>query len=128
MSSCQLETHNPHNIPGKIYERPWGQYVTLEIGAGYQAKSIVVKPGGRLSLQSHFRRSEHWVVVQGEATVTINTTVKVYSAGEYAYIPLEAKHRLENHTTQPLRIIEVQIGDYVGEDDIVRYDDIYQRK
>lgn len=108
-------------------ERPWGHYETLSLAPRFQVKSIVVKPGGRLSLQSHFHRSEHWVVVEGSASVTVGSTVKLLSENESVYIPLGEIHRLENPGKLPLRLIEVQTGCYLGEDDIVRYEDIYAR-
>lgn len=115
------------NEVGRTYERPWGTYKTLDIGNQHQVKTITVYPGGRLSLQSHYKRAEHWIVVKGEPTVTVNEEVETYTVGQYIYIPLQAKHRLENFTDQCVIIIEVQIGEYLGEDDIVRYDDIYKR-
>ena len=115
------------NEIGKRYERPWGWYKTLEMLPGFQVKVIEVNPGGRLSLQSHEQRSEHWVVVKGMATVTVNDLKRDYHVNEAIYIPVTAKHRLENLTTAPVQIIEVQVGNYLGEDDIKRYDDIYGR-
>ncbi|OGO94542.1 MAG: mannose-6-phosphate isomerase [Coxiella sp. RIFCSPHIGHO2_12_FULL_42_15] len=115
------------NEVGKIYPRPWGTYQTLAMDAGYQVKIIVVKPGGRLSLQKHFKRSEHWVCVAGEPTVTVDGKTKKISVNEAVYIPIESQHRLENFTDQDVVIIEVQVGSYLGEDDIVRLDDIYHR-
>ena len=116
------------NEMGKIYERPWGTYQTIAQDKGYQAKTITVNPDGRLSLQKHFKRAEHWVVVAGNATVTVDDDTREYTIGEHIYIPLEAIHRLENFTQEPVVIIEVQVGSYLGEDDIVRLDDIYERK
>lgn len=116
------------NELGKVYERPWGTYKSIEMGEMFQAKIITVKPGGRLSLQKHFKRSEHWVVVKGIPTITVGKLVKEYSVGEHVYIPLEAVHRLENTTDEEVAIIEVQVGSYLGEDDIVRLDDVYDRK
>jgi mannose-6-phosphate isomerase-like protein (cupin superfamily) len=115
------------NEVGKIYHRPWGSYKTLEMENGFQVKSITVNPGGRLSLQSHEKRAEHWVVVKGKPTVTINESVRDYEENEAIYIPRQAKHRLENFTNHTVMIVEVQVGSYLGEDDIVRYDDIYGR-
>ncbi len=115
------------NEIGKSYNRPWGYYKTLEIQPGFQVKLIHVNAGGRLSLQSHAHRAEHWVVVLGEAQVTVNDTVASYKANEIVFIPVEARHRLENLTQNPLELIEVQIGHYLGEDDIIRYDDVYGR-
>jgi mannose-1-phosphate guanylyltransferase/mannose-6-phosphate isomerase len=111
----------------KIVFRPWGSYQGIDAGDGYQVKQIIVKPGGRLSLQSHKMRAEHWVVVQGTAKVTCDEKVFLLHQNESTFIPLGAKHRLENPGKQPLRLIEVQSGSYLGEDDIVRYDDVYGR-
>ena len=115
------------NEIGKIYERPWGTYKTIELGDGFQVKIITVNPGGRLSLQKHFKRSEHWTVVQGEPSITVGDSVKSYNANDAVYIPVETAHRMENATDNPAAIIEVQIGSYLGEDDIERIDDVYGR-
>lgn len=115
------------NEVGKTYERPWGTYKTIAMDAGYQAKVITVHPGGILSLQKHFKRAEHWVVVQGKPTVTVDDSVKEYQVNDAIYIPIESVHRLENKTDAPCAIIEVQVGSYLGEDDIVRLDDVYGR-
>jgi len=111
----------------KVVFRPWGSYQGIDAGDGYQVKHIMVKPGGRLSLQSHKKRAEHWVVVQGTAQVTCDDTVFLLHENQSTFIPLGARHRLENPGKQPLRLIEVQSGSYLGEDDIVRYDDAYGR-
>lgn len=107
--------------------RPWGWLESLVISEGFQVKRIFVKPGASLSLQSHLHRAEHWVVVEGIAQVTLGEEIKSFSANESVYIPIGVKHRLENNTDSPVVIIEVQTGDYLGEDDIVRYQDVYQR-
>ena len=107
--------------------RPWGAYTVLQEGPRYKIKRIEVKAGAALSLQMHERRSEHWVVVEGEARVTRGDESFVLAANESAYIPARTRHRLENTGSTPLSIIEVQCGDYVGEDDIVRFDDRYGR-
>jgi mannose-1-phosphate guanylyltransferase / mannose-6-phosphate isomerase len=107
--------------------RPWGNYTTLEEGPRYKIKRIVVKPGQQLSLQLHHHRSEHWVVVSGTAKVTVGEKVELLSANESTYIPIGEKHRLENPGKMDLAMIEVQCGDYVGEDDIVRLTDVYGR-
>ncbi|MEL7349094.1 MAG: cupin domain-containing protein, partial [Pseudomonadota bacterium] len=107
--------------------RPWGWYETIGLGDRFQVKQIVVKPGGQLSLQSHVHRSEHWVVVEGTARVTVDEDVKLLTENQSVYIPLGAVHRLENPGKLPLRLIEVQSGAYLGEDDIVRYEDVYAR-
>lgn len=107
--------------------RPWGSFTTLELGESYQVKRITVDPGKRLSLQSHRRRSENWIVVRGTALITVGGEQMVRKKGESAFIPLGAKHRLENSGGEPLEVIEVQSGDYLGEDDIIRYDDDFGR-
>jgi mannose-1-phosphate guanylyltransferase / mannose-6-phosphate isomerase len=108
-------------------ERPWGCYDSIDRGERFQVKRIVVKPGGRLSLQMHHHRAEHWVVVRGTARVTRGDEVFLLSENESTYIPLGVKHRLENPGKTALEIIEVQSGGYLGEDDIVRFDDQYGR-
>lgn len=107
--------------------RPWGSYDSVDQAAGFQVKRIKVKPGARLSLQSHTRRAEHWIVVRGVARVTRDNDVFELFANQSTYIPIGAKHRLENPGTEMLELIEVQSGDYLGEDDIVRYEDAYGR-
>jgi mannose-1-phosphate guanylyltransferase/mannose-6-phosphate isomerase len=107
--------------------RPWGSYDSVDVGARFQVKRIKVKPGARLSLQSHTQRAEHWIVVSGTARVTRDDEVFDLQPDQSTYIPLGARHRLENPGTQVLELIEVQSGDYLGEDDIVRYDDVYGR-
>ncbi len=108
-------------------ERPWGHYETLSLGNRFQVKSIVVKPGGKLSLQSHVHRAEHWVVVAGTATVTIGSNERLLGENQSVYIPLGEVHRLANDGKVPLQLIEVQTGSYLGEDDIIRYEDVYAR-
>ena len=107
--------------------RPWGWYETLAISDRFQVKRIHVKPGAALSLQSHHHRSEHWVVVEGTAKVTVGDENKLVTEGESIYIPLGYRHRLENPGKIPMLLIEVQTGSYLGEDDITRFDDIYDR-
>lgn len=107
--------------------RPWGNYQSLDRGERYQVKRIVVNPGGRLSLQKHKFRAEHWVVVRGTALVTIGEEKKTLQENESVYVPLGAVHRLENPGRTPLELIEVQSGSYLGEDDIVRLEDVYRR-
>ena len=107
--------------------RPWGWYETLSLGRRFQVKRIMVRPGAQLSLQSHVHRSEHWVVVEGTARVTVGESVKLMTENESVYIPLGAVHRLENPGKVPMYLIEVQSGPYLGEDDIVRYEDVYAR-
>ena len=117
----------PELLEHKVVFRPWGSYQGIDEGDGYQVKQIIVKPGGRLSLQSHTKRAEHWIVVQGTAQVTCDDKVFLLHENQSTFIPLGAKHRLENPGKLPLRLIEVQSGSYLGEDDIVRYDDAYGR-
>jgi mannose-1-phosphate guanylyltransferase/mannose-6-phosphate isomerase len=109
------------------FHRPWGWYETLCMGDRFQVKRIMVKPGGVLSLQSHHHRSEHWIVVAGTAEVTVGDEVKLLTENESVYIPLGATHRMANPGKLPMYLIEVQTGSYLGEDDIVRYEDIYNR-
>ena len=110
----------------KIY-RPWGNFLTVVEGNRWKVKLIQVKPGGKLSLQMHHHRSEHWVVVKGTAKIELDNVVKILSENQSIYIPLGSKHRLSNPGTISLSLIEVQSGSYVGEDDIVRFEDIYGR-
>jgi mannose-6-phosphate isomerase len=115
------------NIVGEIYHRPWGTYQTLALHNGFQVKIIKVNPQGKLSLQKHAKRAEHWVVVQGQPTITVDDDVRTYRVNDRVYIPIGSLHRMENAGTEDAVIIEVQIGEYLGEDDIVRLDDIYGR-
>ena len=116
-----------HAVLHREVHRPWGSYDSIDQDEGFQVKRIKVKPGGRLSLQSHTRRAEHWIVVRGTARVTRDNDVFELHANQSTYIPLGAKHRLENPGDEVLELIEVQSGDYLGEDDIVRYEDVYGR-
>lgn len=115
------------NENNQICERPWGKFEILAVGPGYKVKRIQVSPKAKLSLQSHNRRSEHWVVVQGTAWVTNGDNKIILQKNESTFIPIGNKHRLENNDEGILEIIEVQNGDYLEEDDIIRYDDIYNR-
>lgn len=108
--------------------RPWGHFESIAFGDRFQVKRIVVHPGASLSLQSHFHRSEHWVVVHGTARVTVDDAVQLLSENQSIYIPLGSVHRLENPGKVPMVLIEVQTGSYLGEDDIIRYEDVYARK
>ena len=108
--------------------RPWGSYEVLGEGNGYKMKKIIVKPGKRLSLQKHFKRNEHWIVVEGEALVTIDSDKTPLKQNESIYIKKEQTHRLENTANTDLIVIEVQTGEYLGEDDIVRISDDYDRR
>ncbi|MFV1462698.1 MULTISPECIES: mannose-1-phosphate guanylyltransferase/mannose-6-phosphate isomerase [unclassified Phaeobacter] len=108
--------------------RPWGWFESLVVGERFQVKRIHVHPGAALSLQSHHHRSEHWIVVEGTAKVTVDDRVQLVSENQSVYIPLGAVHRMENPGKVPMVLIEVQTGSYLGEDDIIRYEDIYARK
>ena len=108
-------------------ERPWGTYTVLDEQGSYKIKRIVVLPGQRLSLQKHHHRSEHWIVVSGTAKVTCGEAESIVNINESTFIPIGMSHRLENPGVIPLTIIEVQSGEYLGEDDIVRFQDDYQR-
>ncbi len=118
----------PHaKLHRKVY-RPWGSYDGIESGPGFQVKRITVKPGASLSLQMHHHRAEHWIIVSGNARVTCDENVFDLGANQSTYIPLGSKHRLQNVGSELLELIEVQSGDYLGEDDIVRFEDIYGRE
>ncbi len=108
--------------------RPWGWFESLVVGDRFQVKRIVVNPGAALSLQSHHHRAEHWIVVAGTAKVTVDDQVKLLTENQSVYIPLGAVHRMENPGKVPMVLIEVQTGSYLGEDDIIRYEDVYARK
>lgn len=111
----------------RVVRRPWGSYDSLESGDRFQVKRIVVKPGASLSLQMHHHRAEHWIVVKGVAEVTCDDKVFLLAENQSTYLPLGSKHRLRNPGKMPLELIEVQSGSYLGEDDIVRFDDVYGR-
>jgi mannose-1-phosphate guanylyltransferase/mannose-6-phosphate isomerase len=115
-----------HLFHRKVY-RPWGSYDSLDMGERFQVKRIMVKPGAALSLQKHHHRAEHWVIVSGTAEVTRDNEVFHLSENQSTYLPVGAVHRLRNTGTEPLELIEVQSGDYLGEDDIVRLEDVYGR-
>jgi mannose-1-phosphate guanylyltransferase/mannose-6-phosphate isomerase len=123
LADANRSEHLSHD---RVY-RPWGYFESIDAGPGYQVKRLVVKPGEALSLQRHRRRAEHWVVVSGTARVTCDDKVLDLGANQSTFIPLGAKHRLENRGEAPLQLIEVQSGDYLGEDDIERFEDRYQR-
>ena len=116
-----------HLIHRRVY-RPWGNYESIDTGERYQVKRLTIKPGASISLQLHHHRAEHWIVVKGTAHVTRGEDVFLVTENESTFIPLGVKHRLENRGSIPLEIIEVQSGSYLGEDDIVRFDDVYGRK
>ena len=115
-----------HRYHRKVY-RPWGHYEQVDSGEGFQVKRLTIRPGGQLSLQMHRHRAEHWVVVRGTAKVTRGEETFMLSENQSTYIPQGTRHRLENPTEEILDLIEVQSGDYLGEDDIVRFEDIYGR-
>ena len=125
---ARLKTVAPHVTEEHLkVHRPWGSYQSVDNGDRHQVKRIIVKPKGRLSLQKHHHRSEHWIVVRGTAQVTVNELVKIVHENESIYIPIGAVHRLENPGKIQLELIEVQTGSYLGEDDIIRIEDDYQR-
>lgn len=123
LTASQRDEQNLHR---KVH-RPWGWYDSIDMGERFQVKRIVVKPGAQLSLQMHHHRAEHWIVVCGTARITRGEESFLLSENESTYIPLGVKHRLENPGKMPLELIEVQSGSYLGEDDIVRFDDTYGR-
>lgn len=120
MKRPEIESHT-------VIHRPWGSYETITMGTRFQGKHIIVKPGHKLSLQMHHHRAEHWIVVSGTARVTCEDRVFLLTENQSTYIPLGGKHRLENPGSIPLELIEVQSGSYLGEDDIVRFNDVYGR-
>jgi mannose-1-phosphate guanylyltransferase/mannose-6-phosphate isomerase len=122
----QQKKRSEHLNHTRVY-RPWGSYEPIDAGDRFQVKRITVDPGEKLSLQMHHHRAEHWVVVTGTARVTCGETVRLLTENESVYIPIGMTHRLENPGKMPLHLIEVQSGAYLGEDDIVRFDDVYQR-
>jgi mannose-1-phosphate guanylyltransferase / mannose-6-phosphate isomerase len=123
-----LKTHQPQLATAhRKVQRPWGWYDSIDMGARFQVKRILVNPGASLSLQMHHHRAEHWIVVSGTAEVTNGDKVMVLTENQSTYIPLGQTHRLSNPGKLPLEIIEVQSGSYLGEDDIVRFDDNYGR-
>jgi mannose-1-phosphate guanylyltransferase/mannose-6-phosphate isomerase len=121
--------HAGHSLAGnhRKVHRPWGWYDSIDSGERFQVKRIVVNPGASLSLQMHHHRAEHWIVVKGTAEVTNGDQVLILSENQSTYIPLGQTHRLANPGKVPLEIIEVQSGSYLGEDDIVRFNDTYGR-
>jgi mannose-1-phosphate guanylyltransferase/mannose-6-phosphate isomerase len=127
VARIKSEGRSEHALHREVH-RPWGSYDSVEQGPGYQVKRITLKPGAAISLQLHHRRSEHWIVVSGEARITRGEDVFTLAANQSTYIPAGTRHRMENIGTVPLRIIEVQSGDYLGEDDIVRFEDRYGRQ
>ena len=126
VEQLRLQEREEPLIHRRVY-RPWGSYETVDEGERFKVKRITVKPGAALSLQMHHQRAEHWIVVTGKALVTVGDRQVPLEANESIYIPLQEKHRLENPGDEPLELIEVQSGEYLGEDDIVRFEDHYGR-
>jgi mannose-1-phosphate guanylyltransferase/mannose-6-phosphate isomerase len=126
VGQLKREGRSQTNLHRKVY-RPWGSYDGIDSGERFQVKRIIVKPGAALSLQMHHHRAEHWIIVSGTARVTCGENVFTLSENQSTYIPLGSKHRLENPGKMPLELIEVQSGSYLGEDDIVRFEDVYGR-
>ena len=122
----QLEKREEIRLHKKVF-RPWGSYECVDCGERFQAKRIMVNPGATLSLQRHFHRAEHWVVVKGTAHITNGDQTIILTENQSTYIPIGTKHRLENPGTIPLEIVEIQTGSYLGEDDIERFEDLYGR-
>ena len=112
---------------GQKDNRPWGTWEVIDCGEGFCVKHILVNPDGILSLQLHHHRAEHWIIVKGTATVTLDENILTKHAGENIYIPVETKHRIQNTTREPMEFIEVQVGQNLDENDIVRYEDVYGR-
>ncbi|MFI3194780.1 MAG: cupin domain-containing protein, partial [Methylococcaceae bacterium] len=126
VSQLKADGHQAATLHRTVF-RPWGSYTVLEEGANFKIKRLEVNPGNSLSLQMHYHRSEHWVVVSGMAKVTLDDRDYLVDTNESTFIPAGHKHRLENPGLMTLVMIEVQSGAYVGENDIVRFDDIYGR-
>jgi len=126
VARLKAEGRAEHEVHARVH-RPWGFYEGLDTGERHQVKHLMIKPGAAISLQMHHHRAEHWVVVNGTARVTVGDDTRLLSENESVYIPIGASHRLENPGKMPLSIIEVQSGSYLGEDDIVRFDDVYGR-
>ena len=121
------EGRSEHTTHGLVH-RPWGHYEDIDQGDRFRVKRITVAPGGKLSLQYHHHRAEHWIIVSGTARVTRGSEVTMLSENQSVYISVGETHRLENPGKIPLQLIEVQTGAYLGEDDIVRLEDVYQRE
>lgn len=124
--SALLPSHH-EAMAANVVHRPWGSFESIVCGEKYQVKRIVVSPGKKLSLQYHHHRSEHWTVVEGEAHVTLDDDILILQPDESIYVPLGAVHRLENRGSSDVVVVEVQCGDYLGEDDIVRVEDDFGR-
>ncbi len=118
---------HPEATSHRRNHRPWGSFEGVDLGERFQVKRLIVRPGAALSLQKHMHRAEHWVVVRGTAPVTIDGEERLVHENESTYIPIGAVHRLANPGKIPLELIEVQTGSYLGEDDIIRLEDVYGR-
>lgn len=127
VEKLRLDNREEHYVHREVY-RPWGKYDSVDVGERHQVKRITVKPGEKLSIQMHHHRSEHWIVVAGTAKVTCGETIKIVTENESVYIPLGTVHALENPGVITLELIEVQTGSYLGEDDIIRFEDRYGRR
>jgi mannose-1-phosphate guanylyltransferase/mannose-6-phosphate isomerase len=126
VAQLQVARREEHILHRKVH-RPWGWYDTIDEGSRFKVKRIQIKPGASLSLQKHYHRAEHWIVVNGTAEITNGHTIITLTENQSTYIPLGEVHRLKNPGTIPLEIIEIQSGSYLGEDDIVRFEDNYGR-
>ena len=126
VEQLKTDNHEAYRLHKTVY-RPWGKFTTLEEGDGFKIKRIEVKPGASLSLQMHHHRSEHWIVVSGTAKVTVGSESFLVRQNESTYIPMGEVHRLENEGRIDLVIIEAQVGEYLGEDDIIRLEDDFRR-
>jgi len=126
VETLKASGRSEHQLHREVY-RPWGKYDSIDRGARYQVKRITVKPGEKLSIQMHHHRAEHWIVVSGTARVTNGDKTILLTENESTYIPVGVVHALENPGKMPLEMIEVQSGSYLGEDDIVRFEDRYGR-
>ncbi|MFY8084297.1 MAG: cupin domain-containing protein, partial [Rubrivivax sp.] len=127
VGALSRQQRSEHTTAHRKVHRPWGWYDSIDAGEGFQVKRILVKPGASLSLQKHHHRAEHWIVVKGTAEVTCGNRNLLLGENQSTYIPLGEVHRLANPGKVPLEIIEVQFGSYLGEDDIVRFQDTYGR-
>jgi mannose-1-phosphate guanylyltransferase/mannose-6-phosphate isomerase len=126
VSQLKASDREEYKVHRQVY-RPWGSFEGIDAGPRFQVKRLTVKPGAQLSLQMHHHRAEHWVVVKGTARVTCGDDIFNLHENESTYIPIGMKHRLENPGNIPLEVIEIQSGSYLGEDDIVRFEDVYDR-
>ena len=126
VKKLNLEGRTEGKTHRKVY-RPWGYYYLIEEGPTWKVKEICVNPKSSISLQKHLQRSEHWIIIKGLATVIINKEKFLLRENQSTYIPVGSKHRLSNNEVLPLKLIEIQCGNYLGEDDIVRLEDIYKR-